>query len=93
MPVCFNLTVGGGTSLSESVGLQAAEIKKAEQDRQYERRLQKERKEEDEEFQDKEKFITAAYRQKLIEQKKWDIIDTYVPACHVAGCVYWSRVD
>lgn len=60
--------------------VQAAELKKMEQDRYYERRLAKERKEEDELYKDKDKYITSAYRKKMEEQKKWETLDKYVMA-------------
>jgi coiled-coil domain-containing protein 55 len=37
----------------------------------FERRLLKERQQEDHLFEGKEKFITSAYRKKLEEDKKW----------------------
>lgn len=42
-----------------------------EQNVVYERRLAKERSAEDHLFGDKEKFVTAAYKQKLEEEKRW----------------------
>jgi len=45
--------------------------RKREQDLIYDRKLQREKEAEGALFGDKEKFITAAYKQKLIEQKKW----------------------
>ena len=42
-----------------------------EQDIIYERRLLKEREKEDHLYGDKEKFVTAAYRKKLEEDRKW----------------------
>lgn len=58
---------------SKYVGhLQAvAKVREIESDRRYERKLLKERKEEDEEFGDKQKFVTSAYRKKLLEEEKW----------------------
>jgi coiled-coil domain-containing protein 55 len=41
------------------------------QEIRYERRLLKERQVEDHLFEGKEKFVTAAYRKKLEEDKKW----------------------
>lgn len=43
----------------------------ASQDVRYERRLLKERQQEDYLFEGKDKFITSAYRKKLEEDKKW----------------------
>ncbi|GFH26895.1 DUF2040 domain-containing protein, partial [Haematococcus lacustris] len=48
-----------------------AEQRKREEDIRYERVLLKERKAEDHLFEGKEKFVTAAYRKKLEEDKKW----------------------
>ena len=55
--------------------VQSAEIRKIEQERYYERRLLKERKEEDEQYGDKEKFVTKAYKEKLQAMKRWEILD------------------
>ncbi|KAF5747716.1 nuclear speckle splicing regulatory protein 1-like [Tripterygium wilfordii] len=51
-------------------------IKKAEERKQsqeivYERKLAKERSEEDHIYADKDKFVTSAYKKKLAEQAKW----------------------
>ena len=46
-------------------------MREIESDRRYERKLLKERKEEDEQFGDKQKFVTSAYRKKLEEEEKW----------------------
>ena len=48
-----------------------AERRKREADVAFERRTLKERQQEDHLFEDKEKFVTAAYRRKLEEDKKW----------------------
>lgn len=48
-----------------------AKVREIESDRRYERKLLKERKEEDEQFGDKQKFVTSAYRKKLLEEEKW----------------------
>lgn len=45
--------------------------RKREQDIIYDRKLQREKEQEGNLFGDKEKFVTAAYKKKLIEQKKW----------------------
>ncbi|XP_059145270.1 nuclear speckle splicing regulatory protein 1-like [Physella acuta] len=47
--------------------LKAAETKKKEDERRKERQVQKEREAEGEMFADKEKFVTSAYKQKLLE--------------------------
>jgi coiled-coil domain-containing protein 55 len=52
-----------------------AKVREKEKERIFERRLMKERKQEDEQFGDKPKFITTAYKQKLIEQQKWEYED------------------
>jgi hypothetical protein len=48
-----------------------AEVRNLAKDRTFERLLLKEREKEDAEFGDKPKFITSAYKAKLIEQQKW----------------------
>ncbi|MBN3284700.1 NSRP1 protein, partial [Polyodon spathula] len=50
--------------------LRAVEVRKKEQDRRNERKIQLEREAEGEQFQDKEAFVTSAYRAKLLETKK-----------------------
>ncbi|KAK6968657.1 nuclear speckle splicing regulatory protein 1 [Biomphalaria glabrata] len=47
--------------------LMAAEAKKKEEERRKERQVQKEREAEGEMFADKEKFVTSAYKQKMLE--------------------------
>ncbi|KAK9827568.1 hypothetical protein WJX74_010906 [Apatococcus lobatus] len=51
--------------------LDKAKEREREQDIVYERRLAKEREVEDHLFGDKESFVTAAYKKKLEEDKKW----------------------
>lgn len=51
--------------------MQKAKQRQMEQEIIYEKRLVKERTKEDHLFQDKEKFVTGAYRKKLEEQQKW----------------------
>jgi len=53
----------------------AALVREKEKDRVYERRLLKERELEDKEFGDTEKFVTQAYKEKLLEQRKWEYED------------------
>jgi len=48
-----------------------AEHRKREEEVRFERRLLKERQQEDHLFEGKDKFITSAYRNKLEEDKKW----------------------
>lgn len=50
--------------------LKAAETRKREQEIRFERKIQKEREEEGEEFKDKETFVTGSYRKKLEEMRK-----------------------
>ncbi len=40
------------------------------------------RQEEDEQYKDKEVFVTSAYKKKLMEMKKWEAVDK---------CVRWGR--
>jgi len=51
--------------------LEKAEHRKQEQDILYERKLRKEREKEDHLYDDRDKFVTSSYKQKLMEQKKW----------------------
>ncbi|GIM15521.1 hypothetical protein Vretimale_18292 [Volvox reticuliferus] len=51
--------------------LEQAQQRKREQDVLYERRMVKERQQEDHLYEDKERFVTSAYRKKLEEDKKW----------------------
>jgi coiled-coil domain-containing protein 55 len=46
-----------------------------EKERIFERKLVKERKEEDEKYGDKPKFMTSAYKKKLQETEKWEYED------------------
>ncbi|KAJ8391429.1 hypothetical protein AAFF_G00089030 [Aldrovandia affinis] len=50
--------------------LHAVEERKKEQERRDERKIQKEREMEGEEFKDKDAFVTSAYRQKLLERQE-----------------------
>ena len=52
--------------------LKAAEVRKKEQERRTERQVQKDREKEEEagEFRDKEKFVTSAYKKKMLERQK-----------------------
>ena len=56
-----------------------AKVREKEKERIYERKLLKERLVEDKEFQTKDKdqpkFITSAYKNKLLEEKKWNYED------------------
>lgn len=51
--------------------LKKAEQRQREQDIVYERKLAKERSQEDHLYADKDKFVTSAYKKKLAEQAKW----------------------
>ena len=55
--------------------LTTAKIREKEKERVYEKQLLKERQIEDKEFGDKPKYMTAAYKKKLIEDKKWEYED------------------
>ena len=50
-------------------------MREKEKERVYEKQLLKERQIEDKEFGDKPKYMTAAYKKKLIEDKKWEYED------------------
>ncbi|KAK1882246.1 Nuclear speckle splicing regulatory protein 1 [Dissostichus eleginoides] len=50
--------------------LRAVEDRKKEQERRDERKIQKEREAEGEEFADKDAYVTSAYKLKLLEQKE-----------------------
>lgn len=50
-------------------------MREKEKERVYEKQLLKERQNEDKEFGDKPKYMTAAYKKKLIEDKKWEYED------------------
>lgn len=50
--------------------METADKRKKEQERRIERQVQKERAEEDEQFKDKESFVTSSYRKKLDEMQK-----------------------
>lgn len=51
----------------------AAVLRERENDKAYERKLLKERKEEEEQFgEEEQKFVTSAYREKLEERQKWE---------------------
>ena len=52
--------------------LKQAEIRNQDEERRKERKVQKEREEEGDEFADKEKFVTSAYRKKMEEMQKLD---------------------
>lgn len=47
-------------------------MREKEKERVYEKQLLKERQIEDKEFGDKPKYMTTAYKKKLVEDKKWE---------------------
>jgi len=55
--------------------LTTAKMREKEKERVYEKQLLKERQLEDKEFGDKPKYMTAAYKKKLNEDKKWEYED------------------
>ena len=57
--------------------MNVSKAREIEKDRIYERKLLKERKQEDDLFGDKEKFVTGAYREKLAQEAKWEYEDKY----------------
>jgi coiled-coil domain-containing protein 55 len=58
--------------------LSTAKMRDKEKERVYEKKLLKERTEEDKEFGDKPKFMTSAYKKKLLEDQKWEYEDRCV---------------
>ena len=52
-----------------------ATVREKEKDRIYERRLLKERQAEDQLFPETEKFVTRAYKEKMMEANKWEYED------------------
>ena len=58
--------------------LATSKMREKEKERVFEKNLLKERKVEDAEFGDKDKFVTAAYKKKLLEDKKWEYEDRSV---------------
>ncbi|PVD31391.1 hypothetical protein C0Q70_06803 [Pomacea canaliculata] len=50
--------------------LKMAEVRKREEERRTERKVQKEREEEGNQFADKEAFVTSAYKKKMLEQEE-----------------------
>nr|CCA20887.1 conserved hypothetical protein [Albugo laibachii Nc14] len=55
--------------------MEKAKIREMEHERIRERRLQRERQEEDEEYGGKEKLISASYKRILMERKEWELED------------------
>ncbi|KAK1394442.1 nuclear speckle splicing regulatory protein 1-like [Heracleum sosnowskyi] len=51
--------------------MEKTKAREREQEIVYERKLAKERSKDEHQFQDKEKFVTGAYKRKLAEQAKW----------------------
>lgn len=60
--------------------MEKAKIREIEGERIRERRLLNERKTEDSLYGDKEKLISASYKRKLMELKKWDVEDARLDA-------------
>lgn len=50
--------------------LKAAETRKKEDERRAEKKIQKEREKEGSEFEDKEVFVTGAYKKKMLEMQE-----------------------
>lgn len=50
--------------------LKAAETRKKEDERRAEKKIQKEREKEGNEFEDKEVFVTGAYKKKMLEMQE-----------------------
>nr|KAG5700393.1 hypothetical protein BaRGS_029645 [Batillaria attramentaria] len=50
--------------------LKMAEVRKREEERRIERKVQREREEEGNKFEDKEAFVTSAYKKKMQEQQE-----------------------
>lgn len=52
-----------------------AKVREKERERIYEKKLLKERQVEDEQFGEQPKFLTTAYKQKLLENQQWEYED------------------
>ncbi|ETW09670.1 hypothetical protein H310_00185 [Aphanomyces invadans] len=78
-----------GAPQSKYIGalMEKAKIREVEHDRIRERRLLKEREEDDALHGDKEKFITASYKRKLMESKRWEQEDARLAAIEAANDV------
>ncbi|KDO30137.1 hypothetical protein SPRG_05329 [Saprolegnia parasitica CBS 223.65] len=63
-----------------NVLMEKAKVREIEHDRIRERRLLKEREEDDKIHGDKEKFITSSYKRKLMEAKRWEEEDARLAA-------------
>eukprot|EP01038_Epipyxis_sp_PR26KG_P010691 gene10691-14357_t len=70
-PLSSNMTTAPKAKYVNNL-MNTAKIREKERERIYEKKLLKERKEEDGEFGDKEKFLTSAYKKKLMEAEKWE---------------------
>lgn len=64
--------------------LEQAKIREVEHERIRERRLLHERQREDAQFGDKEKLVSASYKRKLQELKRWDAEDARLDALEAA---------
>lgn len=67
--------------------LEQAKIREVENERIRERRLLHERQQEDALFGDKEKLVSASYKRKLVEMKRWDDEDRRLDAIEAANDV------
>jgi coiled-coil domain-containing protein 55 len=67
--------------------LEAAKIREVENERIRERRLLNERKAEDALYGDKEKLVSASYKRKLVEMKRWEDEDKRLDALEAANDV------
>ncbi|KAF0695429.1 Aste57867_13778 [Aphanomyces stellatus] len=78
-----------GVPQSKYIGalMEKAKIREIEHDRIRERRLLKERAEDDALHGDKEKFVTASYKRKLMESKRWEQEDARLAAIEAANDV------
>ncbi|RHY99571.1 hypothetical protein DYB37_001519 [Aphanomyces astaci] len=78
-----------GAPQSKYIGalMEKAKIREVEHDRIRERRLLKEREEDDVLHGEKEKFVTASYKRKLMESKRWEQEDARLAAIEAANDV------
>jgi coiled-coil domain-containing protein 55 len=58
----------------------AAKVRDKERDRMYERKLLKERQAEDGQFVAQPRFVTAAFKQKMLDDEKWEYEDRLAEA-------------
>ncbi|XP_041348783.1 nuclear speckle splicing regulatory protein 1-like isoform X2 [Gigantopelta aegis] len=60
--------------------LKAAEVRKREEEKRMERKVQKEREEEGDKYDDKEAFVTSAYKKKMLEMQEQEEKERQVAA-------------